>query len=137
MVVTKQQNTFTKKSDNVCLASTVDNAYPNPASPFSNLMVSWMTFRCSSHVQAQRLLPLRLHVTRLMIGSDMSGKCLLKNVPDSGNKTAAIPIKCKNLPCQQGKPRLIWTVTRCKDKRPAVPTETTNNERKKMLVNIT
>ena len=45
--------------------------------------------------------------------------------------------KCKNLPCQQRKPRLIWTVTRCKDKRPGVPTETTNNERKNVLVNIT
>ena len=31
-----------KKSDNVCLASTGDNAYPNPASPFSNLMMSWI-----------------------------------------------------------------------------------------------
>ena len=45
---------------------------------FNNLMVSSMTLRCSSHVQAQHLLPLRLHVTRLMIGSDMSGKCVLK-----------------------------------------------------------
>ena len=24
--------------------------------------------------------------------------------------------KCKNLPCQQRKPRLIWTVTQCRDK---------------------
>ena len=45
---------------------------------------------------------------------------------------------CKNLPChQQRKPRLIWTVSRCKDKRPGVPTETTNNEIKNVFVHIT
>ena len=62
----------------------------SPTSSFSNLMMSLMTLRCSSHVQAQGLLPLRLHVTRLMIGSDMSGKCVLKKISDCGNKTGAI-----------------------------------------------
>ena len=136
VVVAEHQNTSTKK-DNVCLASTGDNAYPNPASPFSNMMVSWMTLRCSRHVKAQRLLLLRLHVTRLMIGSDMSGKYIEQMYLTVERKLRQYQNKCKNLPCQQRKPLLTWTVTRCKDKRPGVSTETTNNERKNVLVNIT
>ena len=68
VVVTKHLNTSTK--NNVCLASTRDNAYQSPSSPFSNLtapwmksccsgtsfnnlMMSWMTLRCSGPTPAQ------------------------------------------------------------------------------------
>ena len=61
----------------MCLASTGDNAYPKPSVAVQQLdgVVDDVALQQPRPGTAS---PLRLHVTRLMIGSDMSGKCALK-----------------------------------------------------------
>ena len=53
VVVTKHQDTSTIKVIMYVLRAPVTTPTQSPTSPFSNLMMSWMTLRCSGPVPAQ------------------------------------------------------------------------------------